>query len=73
MLARLHHERCNRMKGLLIICALGLSGCQGLTDFVNALPPLTPEDQCGLSGGKWHQITIYDAARNVTGYSGECV
>jgi hypothetical protein len=61
------------MKGLLILCFLGLSGCQTMLDVLNAIPPLTPEDTCTLQGGKWHSVTRYDGDGNVTEQAGECV
>lgn len=61
------------MKGLLILCILGLSGCQTLLDIANAIPPLTPEEQCDLSHGRWHQVTKYDGDGNVVDQGGECV
>jgi hypothetical protein len=57
---------------MMPLAAISVSGCQGLTDFVNALPSPTPQEQCSASGGKWHDITTYDANGNPT-QSGECV
>jgi hypothetical protein len=61
------------MKRLIFVCAIGLSGCAGLVDFINAIPPPTPDEQCALSGGKWRSVTTYDGNGNETGQSGECV
>lgn len=61
------------MKSLILVCAFALSGCQALLDVVNAIPPLTPDEQCALDGGKWHQVTKYDGEGNVTDQGGECI
>jgi hypothetical protein len=61
-------------KTRLLACAglLALSGCQTLTEIADALPPLTPQEQCDASGGRWLFVTTYDA-NGVPTQSGECI
>jgi hypothetical protein len=61
---------CIRILAVSMLTAL--CGCQTLTDIANAIPPLTPQQQCEDTGGRWISVTTYDANGTPT-QTGECI
>lgn len=61
--------------GVALVVVSFLSACAVLGAILDGLTPPTPQHQCEMQGGVWHQVTLYDNINDASSGShttGEC-